>query len=122
MSIMSWNYRGLGQLITVQEFTRLVHKFCPKIVFIYKIRQQKGQVSNLCGRIFLKNALVVDGHGKGGGLVLFWDESIKLTMLSYGLHYINTLVRDGDHHASCWGTFVYGEPHTQDTDMSCGRS
>jgi hypothetical protein len=67
-------------------------------------------VSNLCGRIGLKNALVVDGQGKGGGLVLFWDESIKIIVLPYDLHYMDTLVCDGDHHASWRGTFVYGEP------------
>jgi hypothetical protein len=67
-------------------------------------------VSNLRGSIDLKNALVVDGLGKGGGLMLFWDESIKLTMLLYGLHYIDTLVWDGDHHGSLRCTFVYDEP------------
>jgi hypothetical protein len=78
MNIMSWNYRGLGQAATVQELSRLVRKFCPKIVFLLETRQQKGMVSNLCGRIGLKNALIVDGQGKGGGLMLYWDESIKI--------------------------------------------
>jgi hypothetical protein len=77
-----------------------MRKLCPKIVFISETRQHKSRVSNLCGRIGLKHALVVDGHGKGGGLVLFWDEAIKITVLSYGLHYIDTLVWDGDHHTS----------------------
>jgi hypothetical protein len=94
-----------------------VHKFFPKIVFLSETRQQKGMVSNLCGRIGLKNALVVDGQGKGGGLVLYWDESIKITILLYGFHYIDTLVWDGDHHASWRGTFVYGEPRTQDRHL-----
>jgi hypothetical protein len=71
-------------------------------------------VSKLCGRIDLEKSLVVDGQEKGGGHVLFWDSSIKITMLSYCLHYIDTLIWDGDHHASWWGTFVYDEPRTQD--------
>jgi hypothetical protein len=94
-----------------------VRKFCPKIVFLLETRQQKGMVSNLCGRIGLKNALIVDGQGKGGGLMLYWDESIKNTILLYRLHYIDTLVWDGDHHASWRGTFVYGEPRTQDRHL-----
>jgi hypothetical protein len=92
MSILSWNCKELGQPHTVQKLTRLMRKFCPKIVFISETRQQRERVSNLCGRIGLKNALVVDGHGKGGGLLLYWDESIMLTVLAYGLHYIDTLV------------------------------
>jgi hypothetical protein len=80
-----------------------VCKFCPKIVFISETRQQKERV-RLGGRIGLEKALVVDGHREGGGLVLFWDASIKIIVLSYGLHYIDTLIWDGDHHASWWGT------------------
>jgi hypothetical protein len=87
-----------------------VRKIYPKIVFISKTRQQKERVSRLCGRIGLDKTLIVDGHGKGGGLVLFWDASIKIIVLSYGVHYIDTLIWDGHHHASWWGTFVYGEP------------
>jgi hypothetical protein len=65
--------QSFGQATTVQELTHLVRKFCPKNVFISETRQQKERVSRLCGRIGLDKALVVDGHRKGGGLVLFWD-------------------------------------------------
>jgi hypothetical protein len=74
-------------------------------------------VSNLCARIGLKHALVVDGQDKGGGLMLYWNESIKIIVLSYGMHYIDTLVWDGDHHASWRGTFIYGEPGTHDRHL-----
>jgi hypothetical protein len=114
MSILNWNCRGLGQPAKVQELPRLVRKFCPKIVFVSETRQQKSRVSNLGGRLGLKHAFVVDGHGKSGGLALLWDESIKLSVLSYGMHYIDTLIWDGDHHASWRGIFVYGEPRVQD--------
>jgi hypothetical protein len=32
---------------------------------------------------------VVDGEGKGGGIALYWEESIKITILSHGLHHID---------------------------------
>jgi hypothetical protein len=44
---------------------------------------------------------------------MYWDDSIKLTVLSYDLHFIDTLIWDGDHHASWRATFVYGESRTQ---------
>jgi hypothetical protein len=113
MSTLNWNCRGLGQPHTVQELIHLVHQYCPKIVFISETRHHRDRVSNLRYRIGLKNAFVVDGQGKGG-LVLYWDDSIKLTVLSYGVHFIDTLIWDGDHHASWCATFVYGEPQTQD--------
>jgi hypothetical protein len=57
-------------------------------------------VSNLQVRLGFKNAFVVDGKGKGGGLVLFWDESINISILSYGMHHIDTFIWDNDNHTS----------------------
>jgi hypothetical protein len=62
----------------------------------------------------MNNCFVVDGQGKGGGLALYWDDSSKLNILSYGQHHIDTLIWDGVHHAAWRSTFVYGEPCTQD--------
>jgi hypothetical protein len=64
MSILSWNCSGLGQPHIVQELTRLVHCFCPKIVFVSETRQQHDRVCNLRFRIGRKNVFVVDGQGK----------------------------------------------------------
>jgi hypothetical protein len=112
MSILNWNYRGLEQSPTVQELTRLVRKFCPKVLFISETRHQSNIVSNLRHRLNLKKVFIVDGQGKGGGLGLFWDESINIRILSYGLHYIDTFISNADHLAHWRGTFVYGESHT----------
>jgi hypothetical protein len=34
----------------------------------------------------------MDGQGKGGGLALYWNDLIKVDILSYGMHHIDTLV------------------------------
>jgi hypothetical protein len=90
-----------------------VRKFCPKVVFLSDTRQQSNRVSNLRHRLGLNKSFVVDGQGKGGGLVLFWEESINIRILSYGYHHIDTLIWEADHHAHWRGTFVYGEARTQ---------
>jgi hypothetical protein len=110
MSLLSWNCRGLGHAAIVQELSHLVCKFCPSLVFISETRQHRDRMSNLCGRLGLQKAFVVDGYGKGEGLALFCSDSIKLIVLSYGVHYIDTLIWEDDHQASWRGTFVYGEP------------
>jgi hypothetical protein len=71
-------------------------------------------VSNLRFRLAFNNSFIVDGVGKGGGLVLFWDESIKIDLLSYGLHHIDTMVSSSELHLRWRATFVYGEPKVQD--------
>jgi hypothetical protein len=100
----------MGQPLIVQEISCLVRQFCPKIVFLSETRQQNNRVNNLRFRLGFRNSFVVDGHGKGGGLVLYWDESIKLNVLSYGQHHIDTLIWDSNHQASWHAMFVYGEP------------
>jgi hypothetical protein len=100
MSILNWNYRGLGQPSTVQELSLLVHKYCPKIVFILETRQQKSRVLNLRFRLGYKNAFVVDGKGKVESLVIYWNESTNLSIMLYGSHYIDTLIWDNDHNAN----------------------
>jgi hypothetical protein len=78
---------------------RLVRQFCPKIVFISETRQQQERVSNLRFRIGLNKSFVVDGQGKGGGLGLYWDDTMNINILSYSLHYTNTLIWHAEHHA-----------------------
>jgi hypothetical protein len=114
MSLLCWNCRGLGQPRIVQELVRLVRELSPKIVFISETRQQATRVNNLKNRLAMDNCFLVDGKGKGGGLALYWDNSIKFSIVSYTMHHIDTLIWDGDHHASWRGTFAYGEPRVQD--------
>jgi hypothetical protein len=49
-------------------------------------------VSNHRFKIGFKHCFVVDGVGNGSGLGLFWDESIKVDILSYGLQHIDCLI------------------------------
>jgi hypothetical protein len=114
MSILSWNCQGLEQPCIVQELTWLVRPVCSSIVFLSETRQQKERVQNLKNRLGMNNCFIVDGRGKGGGLVLFWKQEIKIWILSYAMHHVDTLIWDGSHHAAWRGTFIYGEPRTQD--------
>jgi hypothetical protein len=117
MGTLSWNYQGLGQPRIVQELTRLIHEFCPKIVFNSETRQQRDRVNNLMFRLCFSNCFVVDGVGKGGGLALYWDESIKLDIVSYGLHHIDTAVWSMEMNMEWRASFVYGEPRVQDRHL-----
>jgi hypothetical protein len=71
-------------------------------------------VSNLRFKIGFKQCFVVDGVGKGDGLGLFWDESRKVDIWSYGLHHIDCLIWCSELHMRWRTPFVYGEPRTQD--------
>jgi hypothetical protein len=70
-------------------------------------------VTNIKNRLGLNKCFVVDDQVKDGGLTPYWHDSIKVDILSYGMHHINTLIWDGAHHVGWRGTFIYGKPNTQ---------
>jgi hypothetical protein len=92
----------------------LIRDHCPKIVFLSETRHHKDRVSNLRFRLGLNKSFIVDGVGKGGGIALFWDDSIKIDILSYSLYHIDTKIWCEDLKKGWSGTFMYGEPRVKD--------
>ena len=51
----------------------------------------------------------VSGHGKGGGLAVFWDEAYSCELNKSGEHFVDMYDNKGD--GTKWRcTFIYGEP------------
>jgi hypothetical protein len=82
-----------------------VHLVCKYCVFLSETRQDSERVRNIRFRLGLNKCFVVDGQENGGGITLFWDELIKISILSYVMHHIDTLIWDGNHHAG-WLRYV----------------
>ncbi|CAN6299204.1 unnamed protein product [Urochloa humidicola] len=113
MNAMAWNCRGLGNSRTVCELCGLVQSLKPKIVFLSDTRMCASRVSSLRWRIGLRNCLPVSSVGLSGGLALFWDESIIITLLSQGDRYIDVMIQEEPNAAPWRATFVYGEPRVE---------
>lgn len=94
MTIMCWNCRGLGDPRTVQELVRLVQANRPKLLFLCETRQNKSVVENLRWRLGLKHVVSFHEPGKGGGLALFWDESVEVELFKIGSRAIDVIVHD----------------------------
>lgn len=112
MNLLCWNCWGVGQPRIVQDLVRLVHAFHPKIVFLSETRQRKETVEGLRWRIGLKNVLSFSEKGKGGGLALFWDESLDVQLLGMSGRVIDVMINDLPKGIKWRCTFVYGEPRT----------
>jgi hypothetical protein len=113
MSIPSWNCRGLGQSLIVQELTTLVRAKSPSLVFLMETHRSAQRAMNLKWSLVLKNVVGVDSVGHGGGLALFWHERLEVILLGMNQHLIDISVKDAN--SSSWyrSSFVYGDPHVE---------
>ena len=112
MNLFRWNYRGLGLSRTVQELVALVRAKSPMLVFLSETRMKGSRVANLRWRLGLKHCSTVDSVGTGGGLALFWHESVDVSLIEKHQRYIDVHVKDNPSAVRMRITFVYGEPRT----------
>lgn len=94
MNALAWNCRGLGNSWTVQELCGFVRSHNPKLVFLSETRMSDNRVCYLRWRLGLRNCLAVSSVGLSGGIALFWDESINVSLLSQGERHFDVLVKD----------------------------
>ena len=111
MNALAWNYRGLGNPWTVQELYNFVKLHHPKHVFLSQTRMSANRCKNLRWKLGLKNCLAIDSFS--GGIALFWDEYINVSLLSQGERYIDVLVVENPDRVPWRATFVYGEPRVE---------
>ncbi|KAG0519662.1 hypothetical protein BDA96_08G006200 [Sorghum bicolor] len=111
MNFIAWNCRGLGNTRTVQELCGLATLYRPKVIFLCETRIKATRVRNLVWR------LAKDSVGLSGGIALFWDESVDVSLLSQGDRYFDVLIKESPDQAPWRGTFVYGEPRVENRHL-----
>ena len=110
MSQLVCIFRGAGNRRTVREVGALVKAHSPSLVFLAETRQTSVKVERMKWKLGLKGFCGVDCEGRGGGLALFWDESLRVTVLDSCKRYIDVNVEDHGSGKTWRSTFVYGEP------------
>jgi hypothetical protein len=71
-----------------------VHTHRPKFVFLCETRRNNVIVERLRWVLGLKHCVAHHEPGKGGGLALFWDESIEVELNKIGGRIIDVIVHD----------------------------
>ena len=111
MSCLVWNYRGLGNPCTVQELVYLVREKDPSAVFLIETWSNLEYLEIIRCQLRFNNKFVVPSTNRGGGLALFWNNELNLTIKNFSCHHIDTLVNEGCE--DVWRfTGIYGEPDT----------
>ena len=112
MSCLVWNCRGL-----VQDLTRILRSQDPKIVFLIERWSNEKRLELLRCQLQLNSKLVVSSGGRGGGICLFWQDEVNLSIRSFSLSHIDAIVNSGND--NCWRfTGFYGAPDHSNREES----
>ena len=111
MSLLVWNYRGLGNLRTKNELVTLIRAKDPSVVFIAETWADDARLDRTLSKINFDQKWVVSRVNRGGGLVLFWKNSVNLTVVDSHRYYIDTII-NGNSENKWRFTGFYGEPET----------
>ncbi|KAK6156592.1 hypothetical protein DH2020_010840 [Rehmannia glutinosa] len=94
MNCICWNARGLSNARAFAELCRLVKDHHPYILFVCETKVAGHRCPGWKGKLGFKGHFVVDNQGKSGGLMMFWKDSVDITMKSYSRGHIDCGVLD----------------------------
>ena len=80
MSCLAWNYCGLGNLRTRRELVEIIRAKDPAVVFLAEALTDDARLEVVQRSLGFDHRWVVPRVGRGGGLVLYWKDSVKLTV------------------------------------------
>lgn len=90
------------------NFAIFANKFAPKVLGIVETQINKARVEALAPSLGFDSCFAVNSSGRSGGLGLFWNNEIKLEILSYSHYHIDAKVEGLG--TNVWRlTLVYGE-------------
>ena len=109
MNLLVWNYRGLGNLRTEKELVSILRAKDHSVVFIAETWADEARLECTLSNINFDQKWVVPRTTRGGGLVLFWKNSVNLIVVESHKYYIDAVINKNDDDE--WRfTGFYGEP------------
>ncbi|TVU49586.1 hypothetical protein EJB05_00900, partial [Eragrostis curvula] len=94
MKTLSWNCCGIGNPATVKELRDLAKDYAPSVLFIMETQIDKYRVENLRYTLGFDNSFAVNSDGRSGGLGLFWQNDVVVSIKKYSNYHIDTIVSD----------------------------
>ena len=73
MSLLSWNYRGLGNPEIVNALKKVIRLKKPKFVFLIGTKLNVDWMKVIRDRCGFQEGFIVPSEGPSGGMALFWD-------------------------------------------------
>lgn len=96
MSVLSWNCRGLGNPQTIQVLRDLVNMKRPNFFFLVETFVGRSVMERVGRHVGFGRSFVVERSGHGGGIAMFWKDSVSARLLSYSNNHIDFAVKVDD--------------------------
>ena len=109
MRTACWNCRGLGNDSTVRRLKEIHKKYLLDIICLSETKQGNDLVRDVGAQLGFQNYVSVPPNGSSGGLVIFWNHNVQLSVLSQSPNLIDCKVSFNEV-SSFYFTFVYGHP------------
>ena len=95
MSIIVWKCHGLGNLWIGKELEVVIRAKDPSVLFIAETWADEVRLQEIKCKIEFDNLFFVERNNKGGGLALFWRNSIDLHVDSFSPNHIDSIINKG---------------------------
>ena len=112
MSILSWNYRGLGILRTVNALKRAWNREALICVFLMETKLSTEQLNNMKQNWDYNQGLVVSSNGLSSGLALLWKPNTQVHVQNFSRWFIHAHIVCADIGLKWRLTGFYGHPDT----------
>ena len=112
MSILAWNFHGLGTPPTVRTLTKEVKGKNPILVFLVETKANTDRMKGFQHKLGFTQGNIVPRNGESGGLAKLWREEVDVHFKSCSHYYINVVVH-GEGKGGPWRTTsYYSHPNT----------
>lgn len=109
MLSLFWNYCGLGHATTIRVLQEICSSHLPTHVFLYETKiSLLPRFQNIANSMKFDNVFVVPARGSSSGLVLFWKNSLDLSIVVSYDNFISTLIINDPLNEPWALTKVYG--------------
>ena len=118
MSILAWNFRGLGSPSIVRILTDKVKSKNLILVFLMETKASSRRMKGLIRKLELTQGIDVPSDDKSNGLAMIWKEGMDIRFESYSNSHIDHVVYN-EKGLNPWGvTGFYGHPDARKRSIS----